>query len=68
MANNNVKKSTEDIKKEMDAAAEIAAEDLAKIPAAQIKVVATWIKNHYLKAGYKRLGRLLVAEIKNNSK
>lgn len=67
MPNNNAKKSTDEIKKEMDKAAEIAAEELEKIPAAQIKVVATWIKNHYLKAGYKRLCRLLLAEMKNNS-
>lgn len=68
MPNNNAKKSTDEIKKEMDAAAEIAAEDLAKIPTAQIKPVTTWIKNHYLKAGYKRLCRLLLAQIKNNNK
>jgi len=64
----NAKKSTDEIKKEMDVAAEIAAKDLVEIPAAQVKAVATWIKNHYLKAGYKRLCRLLLAEIKNNNK
>ena len=68
MVNNNTKKSTDEIKKEMDAAAEIASKELVNIPTAQVKAVATWIKNHYLKAGYKRLCRLLLAEMKNNGK
>jgi hypothetical protein len=61
----NATKSSEEIKQEMDAAAATAAKDLAKIPAAQVKLTATWIKNYYLKAGYKRLCRLLLAQIKN---
>ena len=37
------------------------AEELKKLPAEQVKVVADWWAKHYMTAGHKRLGRLLVA-------
>lgn len=64
MVNNSNKKSPEEIKKEMDAAAEIARKDLEKIPTEKIKIVAEWIKSYYLKTGYKRLCRMLLEEIR----
>ena len=51
-------KSSEQILKEMDAAALTAEKE---IPTAQAKVVGAWIKKHYAKAGYKRLAKLLIA-------
>jgi len=47
--------------KSFDAAAAVAAEELKKLPAEQVKVVADWWAKYYLTAGHKRLGRLLVA-------
>ena len=47
--------------KAFDEAAAVAAEELKKLPAEQVKVVADWWAKHYMTAGYKRLGRLLVA-------
>ena len=45
----------------MDHAAEAAAKDLMdNIPAEHAQAIALWWKKHYLKAGHKRLGRLLV--------
>jgi hypothetical protein len=54
------KKSSEEIKAEMDAAAKIAEVDLKKLDKKSVEVVGVWLKKHYLKAGYKRLGRLLI--------
>jgi hypothetical protein len=64
MINATVKKSSEQILKEMDAAAIIAEKDLKKVPASAVTTVATWMKSHYKKAGYKRLSRLLIAKVK----
>lgn len=44
-----------------DEAAAVAAEELKKLPLDQVKVVADWWAKHYMSAGHKRLGRLLVA-------
>ena len=44
-----------------DAAAALAADELKKLPADQVKVVADWWAKYYMTAGHKRLGRLLVA-------
>lgn len=54
------KKSKEEIMKEMDSAAELAKKDLDKVDKKSIEVVGGWIKKHYMKAGYKRLCRLLI--------
>ena len=48
-------------KNPFDEAAAIAAEELKKLPAEHVKVVADWWAKHYMSAGHKRLGRLLVA-------
>jgi len=47
--------------KAFDDAAAIAAEELKKLPAEQVKIVADWWAKFYMTAGHKRLGRLLVA-------
>ena len=47
--------------KAFDDAAAVAAEELKKLPAEQVKVVADWWAKFYMTAGHKRLGRLLVA-------
>ena len=48
-------------KNPFDEAAAIAAEELKKLPQEPVKVVADWWAKHYMSAGHKRLGRLLVA-------
>jgi len=53
--------------KAFDEAAAVAAEELKKLPAEQVKVVADWWAKYYLTAGHKRLGRLLVAISKGKS-
>lgn len=53
--------------KAFDDAAAVAAEELKKLPAEQVKVVADWWAKYYLTAGHKRLGRLLVAISKGKS-
>jgi hypothetical protein len=45
---------------EMDAHAKEAAEELKKLNQASVEEVAAWWYNWYLRAGHKRLGRLLV--------
>jgi hypothetical protein len=54
------KKTPEETKAEMDAAAKVAEVDLKKLDKKSVAVVAEWIKKHYLKAGYKRLCRMLI--------
>lgn len=46
----------------MEASAEEAREKLKSLPDQSIKDVASWIKEHYLSAGYKRLCRVLFEE------
>jgi ribonuclease HI len=53
----------EEIKANMDKAAEEAGKELKKLDKAAVKVVATWMKTHFTAAGYKRLSRLLVATV-----
>ena len=48
----------------MDDAADKAAIELDKLPTEHVNTVATWWKEWYLKAGHKRLGRALVAKIR----
>ena len=52
----------------MDAAAEQAKEDFKTLPDETKKLAAAWIRKWYLKAGYKRLGRFLVAYAKEQEK
>jgi len=42
-----------------------AKEDFNKLPKKDRVIIGNWIKNWYLKAGYKRLGRMLVAYAKD---
>ena len=46
---------------QMDAAADEAMKALGELPQSIYIPVARWFKDHYLKAGHKRLGRGLVA-------
>ena len=46
--------------KGMDEAAIIAEKELNSLSPKVVKVIGGWVNKHYLKAGYKRLGRLLV--------
>jgi len=50
---------------EKDAAAAEAAKALKKLDKAAVAVIAEWMKTHFGKAGYKRLGRQLVATVKD---
>jgi hypothetical protein len=45
---------------EMDAAAEEAERDLATLDQAAVKTMAAWWLKWYMRAGHKRLGRLMV--------
>jgi len=53
--------------KSFDEAAAVAAEELKKLPAEHVKVVADWWAKYYMTAGHKRLGRLLVSISKGKS-
>ena len=44
----------------MDAAAEEAEKDLATLDQAAAKTIAAWWLKWYMKAGHKRLGRIMV--------
>ena len=55
-------KEKSEIAIDMDAASKLAAEELKSVKTAE--EVAQWFKNHYLKAGYKRLSRELMAFFK----
>jgi hypothetical protein len=45
---------------EMDAAAEEAEKELATLDQAAVKTMAAWWHKWYMRAGHKRLGRLMV--------
>jgi len=59
------KKSKEEIMREMDAAADEAAVELTGLDQTAVKLVASWMKRWYMKAGYKRLGRILTRYAKD---
>lgn len=59
------KKTSEEILRGMDEAAEKAKEDFNTLPEETRKLAAAWVRKWYLKAGYKRLGRFLVAYAKS---
>jgi hypothetical protein len=50
----------------MDAAARDAEKALKKLDKGAVKTVAAWMAEHFSKAGYKRLSRLLVAQVKES--
>jgi hypothetical protein len=52
---------------DMDAAAEKAATDLSYQDADAVKLIAQWWKNNYMKAGHKRLARVLLATLKKEA-
>jgi hypothetical protein len=58
------KKTTEEILAGMDEAAKQAKVEFDQLPGEVKKQAALWLKKWYGKAGYKRLGRLLVAYAK----
>jgi hypothetical protein len=49
----------------MDESAQAAAEELEQLPADAVQLVADWLQKHYLEAGYKRLGRVLLKKASN---
>ena len=51
---------------EMDAAAKAAEQDLENLTGEAVKSLADWWAKHYLQAGHKRLGRLMVNISKNS--
>ena len=55
---------TEEDREKMDKAAEEADKDLQAIPEDHVVSVATWWKKWYMKAGHKRLARILLKETK----
>jgi len=62
------KETQREILANMDAAAEQAKEDFKKLPEETRRVAAAWMKKWYLKAGFKRLGRCLVAYARETEK
>ena len=59
----NEKKDTTELMQDMDRAAEEAKKDLANVDQEAVQKVTEWWKKHYMKAGHKRLGRVLVKGI-----
>jgi len=51
----------EALMEQMDKAAKEAEQDLENLDAVTVKTMADWFAKWYLKAGHKRLGRVLVA-------
>jgi hypothetical protein len=49
-----------DVLAKMDAAAEEAEKDLATLDQAAIEAIAAWWLKWFMKAGHKRLGRIMV--------
>lgn len=62
------KETQKQILANMDAAAEQAKIDFKTLPDETKKLAAAWVGKWYLKAGYKRLGRFLVAYAKEQEK
>lgn len=63
-----VKKTPEEIMAGMDEAAKLAKDEFVLFPEDTKKIIASWLRKWYLKAGYRRLGRLLVAYAKECEK
>jgi len=58
------KRPQDEILSGMDEAARQAKEDFDKLPEETKKTVAVWMRKWYLKAGYRRLGRIMVSYAK----
>ena len=52
----------------MDTAAKVADAALKALDKPAVTLISSWFKDNYLKAGHKRLGRILVATAKNGKK
>jgi len=55
-------------KQDMDNAANDAENDLLNYPDEHLTTAANWLKKWYMKAGYKRLGRILLECAKEEKK
>lgn len=62
------KKTSEEILAGMDEAALQAKEEFDKLPEDAKSLASAWLRKWYLKAGYRRLGRLLVAYAKEHER
>ena len=62
------KKTSEEILAGMDEAARLAKDDFDKLSDDTKKTVSAWLRKWYLKAGYRRLGRILVGYAKEVEK
>jgi hypothetical protein len=62
------KKTQEEILRGMDEAAAQAKEDFKTLSDEVRRQAAVWVRKWYLKTGYKRLGRFLVAYAKEQEK
>ncbi|HEX7320313.1 MAG TPA: hypothetical protein VF399_08150 [bacterium] len=62
------KKTSEEILAGMDEAARQAKDDFDRLPDDMKKTAAVWLRKWYLKAGYRRLGRILVGYAKELEK
>lgn len=58
---------TDQDKQAMDNAAADAENDLINYPEEHIATAANWLKKWYMKAGYKRLGRVLLESAKEEN-
>jgi hypothetical protein len=54
----------EDVLKNMDEAAKTAKLELDKLSPESVELIAEWWKQNYLKAGHKRLAKLLLDRIR----
>jgi hypothetical protein len=54
-----------DVLAKMDAAAEQAEKDLGTVDRAAVEIVAAWWLKWFMKAGHKRLGRIMVKVAKS---
>jgi len=61
-------KPVEQVMAEMDAAAGVAEDELQNIDQDTVDKMATWWLKNYMKAGHKRLGRVLVQWAKDMTK
>ncbi len=52
--------ANEEVLENMDRAAELAEEKLKEISQEHVIAIATWLKQNYSKAGYKRLCKILL--------
>jgi alkylhydroperoxidase/carboxymuconolactone decarboxylase family protein YurZ len=63
-----MEKTNEELMASMDEAARQAKEEFDKLPEETRKLASAWIRKWYLKAGYRRLGRIAVSFAKEREK